>query len=149
MAKKSNAKLVRIGIVAVFGVVAVGLAVTQMQAAKKVAAETAAAWMITGAACPVPAPGAGLPPLTHPNALEDAAILREVHGAVACNTVKENGDGDTLGICQYITPGAMKVTTAKGTYSFQPPRGVDASLIVRDGVPSCVQHVNPALFLQR
>lgn len=149
MARKSNAKLVRIVVVAVFAIVAIGLVVMQTQAARKVAAETAAAWMITGPACPVPATGAPTPPLTHPNALEDAAIVREVQGAVACNTIKENGDGATLGICQYIAPGAMKITTPKGTYSFAPPRGVDASLIVRDGVPSCVEHANPDLFLKR
>jgi hypothetical protein len=38
------------------------------------------------------------------------------------------------------------VTTPKGTYDFAPGSGVDASLVMRDGAPSCVLHVNPALF---
>lgn len=146
MAKKSNAKLVRIVIIAVFGVAAAVFAVMQMQAAKKVAADTAATWMITGQACPAPAPGAAIPPLTHDSALADAAIQREVGGAVACNTVKENGDGDTLQICQFITPGVLKVTTKSGTQTYAPARGVDASIIIRGDTPSCVQHINPALF---
>ena len=146
MAKQTNANRIRIGIAVAVVVGAVGIWLYEGQAARKVARETAAAWMITGAACPVPAPGAATPPLPKTMAFDEVAIAREVSGVAACNTIKENGDGAPLTICQFFTPGAMKVTTTKGTNSFAPARGVDASIVVRDAVPSCVLHVNPALL---
>jgi hypothetical protein len=74
------------------------------------------------------------------------AIARQVGGAAACNRIKEPGTGAALKICQFFAPGRLKVTTAKGTYSFEPGAGRDASLVVRDDVPACVLHVNPALL---
>jgi hypothetical protein len=77
---------------------------------------------------------------------EGASIARQVAGAVNCNTIHENGNGAELKICQFIGPGALRVTTPKGSYDFAPGSGVDASLVIRDDVPSCVLHINPALF---
>ncbi|HTI67572.1 MAG TPA: hypothetical protein VL460_08535 [Caulobacteraceae bacterium] len=146
MARKSNANLIRIGLVGMVVLLAGGFWLHELQEGRKATAATAAAWMITGPACPSPAPGAATPPLPKQMAFDEVAIAREVGGTAACNTIKENGNGATLTICQFFAPGAIKVTTKKGTYSFAPERGVDASLVVRDDVPSCVLHVNPALL---
>jgi hypothetical protein len=146
VAKKSNTKLVQIGAAVVAVVVAAGFALHARQEARKAAADMAATWMITGQACPVAASDADLPPLPKTMDLEEVHIAREVGGAVACNTIKENGVGPELAICQFITPGALRVATPKGVYRFTPPHGVDSSIILREQVPSCVQHINPALF---
>jgi hypothetical protein len=145
MAKKSNANAVRIVIAAVVVVLIAGYAVMTMQRNHREAVATAAAWMITGPACPTPAAGAR-PSLSHQTNFEEVAIAREVGGAATCNTIRENGNGEALTICQFIAPGALRVTTAKGTFDFAPPHGIDASVVVRGGVPACVLHVNPALF---
>lgn len=144
MPKKSNANLVRNGLIGAVVLVVAGIGFHEWSSARKDEAATAAAWMITGASCPTPAPGVALPPLTKPIAVEDVSIVREVGGAAACNVVKS--DGQTLKICQFFTPGALKVTTKKGTTAFTPAHGVDASIVVRDDVASCVLHVNPALL---
>ncbi len=77
--------------------------------------------------------------------LDECTIQREVGGGVACNTIQENGD-ETLQICQFITPGTLRVTTKSGTRTYAPARSVDASIILRKDTPSCVLHINPALF---
>ena len=146
MPKKSNANLVRNGLIAAVVVVVAGIAFHEWSSTRKEASATAAAWMITGTPCPAPAPGVALPSLTKPIEVDDVAIVREVGGAAACNSIKENGDGQTLKICQFFTPGTLKVTTKKATTVFAPAHGVDASIVVRDDVASCVLHVNPALL---
>lgn len=146
MAKKSNTRTVQIAAAAVVVVVGAGFFLHARQEANKLAADTAATWMVTGQACPTAASDAQLPALRKSMDLEQVSILREVGGAVQCNTIKENGTGPELAICQFITPGALRVTTPKGVYRFTPPHGVDSSIILKDEVPSCVQHINPALF---
>ena len=146
MSKKSKAKLVQFALIGGVVVVVAAIALHEWSSARKAATATAAAWMIAGPPCPTLAPGVSLPPLPKPIEVDDVVIAREVGGAAACTTVKENGDGQTLKICQFFTPGTLKVTTKKGTAVFAPAHGVDASIVVRDDVASCVLHVNPALL---
>lgn len=146
MAKKSNANLIRIAVAVVVVLLVAGFTLFELQISRREAAETAAAWQITGRACPTPAPGAAPRTLPRQMVYQEVTIARQVGGGANCNTIRENGNGEELKICQFIVPGALRVTTAKGTYHFAPRPGENASIVVRADEPTCVLHINQALF---
>ena len=146
MAKKSNKNAIRIAVGVVLVLIVGGVSAVEMMSKRREAAETAAAWQITGNACPTPAAGAAPTSLPRQMVYQEVMIAREVGGGANCNTIQENGNGAELKICQFIGPGALRVTTAKGTYDFAPRRGENASIVVRDDTPTCLLHINQALF---
>ena len=48
------------------------------------------------------------------------------------------GRTEFIPVCQFSGPSLLTVTTAKGTFYFAPGTGKPATVMTRDGVPSCV-----------
>jgi hypothetical protein len=144
--KRPIGGMIKIGAVVLF-VVLVGVSsLLHLRSAKKEAAEIAAAWTVTGPACPTPAPGAVVaPPAKALQYMEGVTIAREM-GPISCNTIREGGEGPEVPVCMLLGPRTTRVTTAKGTFDFVPPPGENVSIYIRDGEPSCVMNINRAVL---
>ena len=60
-------------------------------------------------------------------------------GHADCNVVDAGGTGnDFAPVCQFSGPALLVVTTDKGAFYFAPGAGRPATVVTRDGVPSCV-----------
>ncbi len=60
-------------------------------------------------------------------------------GHAECSVIAaEKGGTDFIPVCQFSGPALLKVTTAKGPFYFAPGTGKPATVMTRDGVPSCV-----------
>lgn len=60
-------------------------------------------------------------------------------GHVECSVIAaEKGGTEFIPVCQFSGPALLKVTTAKGAFYFAPGVGKPATVMTRDGVPSCV-----------
>lgn len=60
-------------------------------------------------------------------------------GHADCNVVAAGGAGNAfVPVCQFSGPALLVVTTQKGAFYFAPGTGRAATVVTRDGVPSCV-----------
>lgn len=60
-------------------------------------------------------------------------------GHADCNVVAAGGDETAfVPVCQFSGPALLVVTTDKGAFYFAPGTGRAATVVTRDGVPSCV-----------
>ena len=61
------------------------------------------------------------------------------YGHADCSVIAaEKGGTEFIPVCQVSGPSLLTVTTAKGTFYFAPGTGKPATVMTRDGVPSCV-----------
>ena len=61
------------------------------------------------------------------------------YGHADCSVIAaEKGGTEFIPVCQFSGPSLLTVTTAKGTFYFAPGTGKPATVMTRDGVPSCV-----------
>jgi hypothetical protein len=102
----------------------------------------ARAWTVTGPPCATARVSdlaqAGVTP-TQAEIFADVSFVR-THGAIRCAEVGYDGgrsDKD-FPVCQFDHPGAVAVTTSRGTYQFTVPPLKAAAIEVRHGLPTCV-----------
>ncbi len=98
-----------------------------------------AEWAIGGPACEVPEA-----PIRFHRAPQ-AFIYRGVgfsrqYGNVNCIVAPEGNILSSAGhtVCQFSSPGAVRVTTGGRTIIYEPGLGRPATVSIRDGAPSCV-----------
>lgn len=101
------------------------------------------AWTIAGPPCPVvakPAPWA----TNHHRATRSfpygPATFARAFGAASCVAIPEDGlwTQRSYHVCQFNNPGALTVTAAGRSTTFQPPPGRRATVTVRHGQVRCV-----------
>jgi hypothetical protein len=142
MAKgNKHQQMFMIGAGALVVLAAAGLGVSEVMTARSEAAALAAAWAVTGPACPTadhPTP----PPRS--SLYEGVTFSRQVGGQVSCNTLQQ--DGAAVPACMFIGPGALRVATPAGVFDYAPGAGVSATVFVRDGQPECVTAINQNMF---
>jgi hypothetical protein len=105
----------------------------------------AKAWTIAGPPCPHPAANAYVADLeaSHMHASRAFEFMgvtfARSFGHVSCAEIHANGGRSdaTYPVCQFTSPGALEVTTARGEFYFYPSTG-PATISVPDGRPMCV-----------
>ena len=128
-----------LGAAALIGIVAVGYG-SHLRRANAVAASAASVdpAALEGPPCPV---------LTRadyearPGKAKQTFITNDIRydrrfGHVECNVVADGGG--FAPVCQFSGPALLVVTTAKGVFHFAPGVGRAATVITREGLPSCV-----------
>ena len=113
-----------------------------LQKNRREAVALAQATLITGPPCPAMTAQAFAArgfkvknPLSY-----DGAVMLRASGHVSCSPIAYDGGRglDTYPVCQFTSPGALKVTTAKGDFYFVPGIGRPATVSTPDGVARCV-----------
>jgi hypothetical protein len=126
----------------VVGVIGVGVT-SYMDRAGLLAASTAEVRpeTLVGEPCPVLTPEAyAARPVKAKQGFSSNDIRYERRfGHVECSVIAaRKGATDFIPVCQFSGPSLLTVTTAKGTFYFAPGTGKPATVMTRDGVPSCV-----------
>jgi hypothetical protein len=102
----------------------------------------ARAWTVIGPPCPAVDRATFLAqPYEARQAFETDGIRWARSSAVVeCQTIRSDGGvgGEVYPVCQFSSPRALQITTAKGDFYFVPPLGQKATVTVRGGVASCV-----------
>ena len=103
-------------------------------------------WELVGPACPEGFSGPWANPQYAPNKplVFNGVRFSRRAGHVDCSAVAA-GKGDKedyVPLCQFSGPIVLEVTTAKGTFHFQPGVGKPASVSVVDGTPRCVMAIS-------
>src|SRR5690606_26452424 len=101
-----------------------------------------------GPPCP-----AGEPVATMPKTLVLERVgfgSRSGHSACTVLNGDEGRSRSTFPVCQFTSPGLVRVTTPDGQSTwFAPPPGRPATVSVRGGRPACVVAMNPDRFNTR
>ena len=72
------------------------------------------------------------------------ARFTRAHGEATCTTIGYDGgrSDSEFPVCEFNHPGGVVVTTAKGTFAFQPGGVSGATVQVPNGQPNCVVATN-------
>ncbi len=106
----------------------------------------AKAWTITGPPCPAldrKAFIASPVKASHPIEYDDVRFDRGF-GHVSCDQIAYDGGRDlfsTYPVCQFTSPGMLRITTSGGEFYFLPQNG-PATVAVAHGRPTCVMASN-------
>lgn len=78
----------------------------------------------------------------------DGASFSFEHGDIACATLHAEGgrSSRTFPVCQFVSPGRVRVSTPKGAYTFDPGPGRPATVHLSEGRPRCVAVAATDLF---
>ncbi len=102
----------------------------------------ARAWTVSGPPCPSVNPGALAAGAEAPNQVTPfgGVSFARAHGALRCDEIgyDQGRSDDTLPVCQFDHPGALAVTTSRGTWAFRLAPLQPATVQVRRDVPQCV-----------
>lgn len=118
------------------------IAVLSLQKNRREAVALAEANLVTGPPCPaVSAAAFAARGFKVKNPLNyDGAVMWRSAGHVSCSPIAYDGGRglDTYPVCQFTSPAALKVTTAKGDFYFVPGIGKPATVATPQGVARCV-----------
>jgi hypothetical protein len=104
-------------------------------------------WRLEGPPCPVLAEGPDPAPLRRTLVLAGTGFSRQ-YGNITCTLLHEaEGRGAGLfPVCQFTSPGQIRITGAGPAIAFSPGPGRSATVHLRGGRPVCVTSANPVLF---
>lgn len=110
-------------------------------------------WTLRGAPCPALTRAEfETRRLTAPKSFRyGAAVFHRRFGHAQCTELRRGGGWSTTTdpACQFTSPGALRVTTAKGDWYFAPGPGRPATIYTPDGVARCVLASNFTLGSSR
>ncbi len=102
----------------------------------------ARAWTVSGPRCHPVSPDALAASAEAPSQVTPFGGVRfaRTHGALRCDEIGDDQgrSDDTLPVCQFDHPGALAVTTRRGTWAFHLAPLQPATVQVRHDVPQCV-----------
>jgi hypothetical protein len=96
-------------------------------------------WAIDGPACPVAAGPSPFRKPPHAFSYQGVRFTRQ-YGAVSCVVIPDGGIFSKAhhAVCQFSGPARISAATAGRTFAYEPGIGHRATVIIRDGKPTCV-----------